>query len=60
MRVDELYWQWSSDGSVMYVKRAYEGLFKRMKFQTIAMFYTSDFTDVQAIAEDFIERTGLS
>lgn len=51
------FWQWSSDGSVMYVKAMYVSRFlKRLTYKTVAVYYTSDYTDVQAVAEEHIER----
>lgn len=54
---DKLFWQWSSDGTVMYVRRAYYGKKDKLKIETVAHFFTSDFDNVIDVAEDFIERT---
>ena len=54
---DKLIWCWGPDGSILFVFRIYQTRFlKRWKLERVRHFYTSDFTDVQEVAEDFIRR----
>ena len=58
MTPNKLFWEWGYDGTVVRVKYAYYTSFlKRLKTKTVAMFFTRDFTDAVAVAEDYIERT---
>jgi hypothetical protein len=55
--MSKLVWCWGYDHSIMYVLRIYQTRFlKRWKCERVRYFYTQDFTDVQAIAEDFVNR----
>lgn len=50
-------WAWGTDGTIMYVYEVYQTRFlKRHKLNHMKHWYTSDFNDVQTVAEQFIER----
>jgi len=61
MKLNELYWRWSPDGTICYVEYAYLTRFlKRLKVKRVAMFYSNDWEtprDARGAAENFIERT---
>lgn len=50
-------WVWGYDGTVMYVYEVYQTRFtKRHRLNQIKHWYTNSFTDVQKVAEEFIEK----
>jgi hypothetical protein len=50
-------WLWSSDGTVLYVKRVYQTRFlKRWRMQQVAWYSTDRFADVIVVAETLIKR----
>lgn len=60
MKLNELYWRWSPDGSVVYVEYAYQTRFlKRIKIKSVAMFFCDRWetpNGAKIAAENFIKR----
>lgn len=50
-------WCWGYDGTIMYVYEVYKPRFRSFhKLRCVKSWYTSEFDDVQLVAEQFIER----